>query len=701
MVFIADFFWLKALFSCLKLLVHFSYICSSKQKMKSNNKIDHPLEKQSNSSFQNISKRKSLKILFLFLFLCGFFPHAQVVNKTDSNRVKSQDTLVIDSGKKDSLKIFKPTIYDYQYQTQFSEKKIFDTVFTHDKTFIFSQYNNKNNFGRIQFANIGEGFQSLVFEVNPEQNLALLPTNKSYFLLGINDIKYYDVKTPTTAFIYHNSVKSGAELTSTYTQNIGKNFNFAVEYTGLRSLGLYQNSLAAQNHVLFSGHFKSKNNKYEAFAHYLHQNINNQENGGIENVDLFFNGDSRFDNRINLPVNLSNSESRFAYRRYYFSQEFRPFSSEKFPFKIRHTIFHQANKFYYEQDSPQSFYFNDVSELLDYPYSSKKYSKNLSNTVSVLFDKEKFKLDAGVRHQIIKLGIGTALPNYLDIPQEVSENRIGAVGNLFIKLFDKVELNANLEISAGKEFGSFFRSANRLKFEPIKDYFVTAKVNFQNASPTFNLLMNPSVYKNFTFKLNDPANETTTEIGADLNLKWFQSVLSANYFRVDNYTYLNANALPQQSSSALNITQIGGEATFSYGKFHLNPKVLFQSAVANKDLFPMPNFIGRANLFYQTKAFKNAAEIQAGVKIYYFTKFASREYFPILNEFILPGTTSYSIGGQPIADVYFNMKVKRMFFFIEAQHVNTTFMQNKSFAAPNYPIGDFRLNIGIVWYLFS
>ena len=115
----------------------------------------------------------------------------------------------------------------------------------------------------------------------------------------------------------------------------------------------------------------------------------------------------------------------------------------------------------------------------------------------------------------------------------------------------------------------------------------------------------------------------------------------------------------------------------------------------------MPNFIGRANFFWQSKMFKNAAEVQAGIKLYYFTKFASREFFPILNEFILPGTNSQTIGGQPIGDVYFNMKVKRMFFFIEAQHLNTTFMKNRSFTVPNYPLYDFRLNLGIVWYLFS
>lgn len=642
-----------------------------------------------------------MKYLILCLFLCGFFVNAQVVNKTDSNRVKPQDTLVIDSGIKDSMQIFKPTIYDYQYQTQFSEKKIFDTAFTSNKTFIFSQYNNRDNFGKIQFSNIGSGFQPLVYELNTEQNLSLLPTNKSFFILGVNDIKYYDVKTPTASFIYHNSVSSGAALQSTYTQNFGKNFNFAVEYMGLRSLGMYQYNLASNNNLSFSAHYKSDNNKYEAFSHFIHQNVNNQENGGVSDISLFLDGNSNFDNRLNLPVNLSNSESRFSYRRYYFSHQFRPFASEKFPFKIRHTLSDQSNKYYYSQKSIEPFYFQEQTDLIDYPASSKKYSNNFSNTVSVIFDKENIKLDAGLRYQMIKLGIGDALPANLAIPQELSEGRIGAVGNLQIKLWDKIEVNSNLEISSGSEFGSYIRSQNLLKFEPIKDYFVNAKVNFQSSSPTFNLLINPSVYRRFNYYLENPNNETTTQIGGDLNLKWFKSVLFANYFRIDNYTYLNSAANPQQSSSAVNISQIGGEATFSYGKFHLNPKVLFQSTLSNSELLPLPNFIGRANLFWQSKAFKNAAEIQAGVKVYYFSKFSSREYFPILNEFILPSAGSYNIGGQPVADVYFNLKVKRMFFFIEAQHLNTTFMQNKSFAAPNYPIYDFRLNLGIVWYLFS
>ncbi|WP_378103557.1 putative porin [Chryseobacterium sp. sg2396] len=643
-----------------------------------------------------------MKYILSIIFFFSLTIEAQVVNKTDSNQLPKEDTLVIDSGKKDSLKIFKPTINDYLYQKQFAEKKVFDTVMTFDKTYLFSQYNNRDNFGRAQVANIGAGFNPLTYEVIPEQNLALLPTNKSYWILGVDDIDYYDVKTPTATFIYHNSMKNGAALKSMYTQNIGKRFNFSLQYSGLRSQGMYRNSLASNNNTLFTGHYVSKSGNYELFAHYLHQNVNNQENGGIAVDSLFQQGDSNSRNRQNMQVNLASSSSQFSYRRYYLTHQFAPFNSDKIPFKIRHTISHQGNKYYYSQNAPESYWYDVPQQLVSNgPLGSKKYSDNLSNTVSLVWDNEKFKLDAGVRYQMLKFGTNEINLPVLQIPTEIKESRLGAVGNLQVKLFDKIQLNSFLEFSNGSQFGTYLRTANNLKFEPVKDYFVNAKVNFQSAYPSFNYILNTSIYNNYNYYLQNARNQTVSEIGGSLGLKWFRTELFANYYRIDNYTYFDSNAMPQQSGSSVNISQIGGDATFSYGNFHLNTRLQFQNVLTNKDLLPLPGFIGRANFFYQAKAFKKAAEIQTGIKVYYFSEFASRKYFPILNEYILPDANSFSIGGHPIADVYFNMKVKKMFFFIEGQQVGTFLSHNKAYAFPSYPVYDFRLNIGIVWYLFN
>ncbi len=637
-----------------------------------------------------------MKYVFLILFFICTTLSAQVVSTSNDTTV-STDTLVIDNGKKDSVKIYKPTIDGYRFKTEKTNYKNIDTTFTVQHSYEYTQYNNRDNFGKVQFPNIGAGFQDLSYKVDKNKTLTLLPSNKAHFILGEDDIKYYDVQTPTTSFLYHTAMRNGAALQSRYTQNFGKRFNIAVEYMGLRSMGFYSNNLAANNNTIFSSRYQSKNDRYELFAHYIHQNVNNEENGGIADLDLFLGGDSRFNNRQNIPVNLADTDSRFAYRRYYLSHSYRPFDSEKFPFKINHVLKYQSNSYLLTLGANDGNYFESYSNSVS--NNSRKYSKNLSNTVRLIFDNPNFHLDAGVKHEHIILG-GRQIFSFGNQYQEYAENRLGAVGNLKINLWDKFDLNSALEYSNGKTFGNFLKSDNDIRFEPLKDFFVDAKVLFQSSAPSFNYLLNFSPVLNYNYNFMNFKNENIVEIGGSAGLKWFDSKIFVRYFRIDNYTFINSTGSPRQSDSSLNISQIGGEATFNFNKFHLNTRLQFQSNLSNEDLYPTPKFIGRANFYFKTAAFKDAADIMAGVKIYYFSKFDSREFSPILNEFILPSSNGYRIGGEPVADLYVNMKVKTMQFYIEGQNITTTFMKNKSFAAPLYPLYDFRLNIGILWNLF-
>ncbi|MDO4224844.1 MAG: hypothetical protein Q4C75_03010, partial [Bergeyella zoohelcum] len=436
-----------------------------------------------------------MRYIFLLL-LIGIGIQAQIRQLKNPNG--NSDSIVVDNGGKDSVKIFKPTIQDYRYKTQFQEAKIFDTAFSVHRQYAITQYNNRDNFGKIQFANIGSGFQNLVFQRDEETDLSLLPERKSHFILGVKDIRYYDVKTPTTSFIYHSGMRNGAALQSTYTQNFGKNFNLAVEYMGLRSQGFYSNSLAANNNFVASAHYRSVNQKYEAYAHYLHQNVMNQEYGGVKSLDAFLSGESTLGNRANLEVGLTGSDSRFSYRRYYFSHSFTPFNAEKFPFRLSHTIFHQGNKYYFNLGGSDASFFEAVNT--ERGNSSKKYSKKLSNTISLVFDNEKFKLDAGARYQNIILGAENPVVNTDIIAgKEISENRIGVVGNLKISLWEQLKLQSHLEYSNGKQFGNFLRTTNWLNFEPIKDYFVEGKVAFQSSTPTFNYLLNASSIMSYNY----------------------------------------------------------------------------------------------------------------------------------------------------------------------------------------------------------
>jgi hypothetical protein len=76
-----------------------------------------------------------------------------------------------------------------------------------------------------------------------------------------------------------------------------------------------------------------------------------------------------------------------------------------------------------------------------------------------------------------------------------------------------------------------------LKLEPIKGYILDAHVNFQSAIPSFNYLINPSFYQDFNYNFSNAQNQSITEIGGKINLKWFDSSVFANYFRIDNLAY--------------------------------------------------------------------------------------------------------------------------------------------------------------------
>lgn len=642
------------------------------------------------------------RILFCLLLISGFVSAQIKLGRANPSK-SAEDTVVIKSTKADSLKIFHPTIEDYQFKTENGQYQIFDTIFTAEKIFKFTQFNNQDNFGRVRFDNVGRGFNPLVYAVDPNQELALLPTGKSFGILSPADIKYYDVKTPTTTFEYHSAVGNGNVLNSTYTQNVGKRFNIAVNYLGLRSLGLYQNSLAVNNHFNIAAHYQNKSGRYELYAHYLNQNVNNDENGGITVLDQFLGNDSRFNNRQNVQVNLQNTETLFTYRRYYLNHDFGLFKiNGSYPIRLRHLLEYEYEKYYFV--SPNESFFATATNPFNsqYPASAKKFSYKLTNVFSLAFDREKFKADAGLKYENIRLGANEILQNNQLSPVTWHDNRIGLVGNLEIKLWNKLALNSHGEYTTGSRFGSLIKLNNQIGFATTdKAIDVVGHLNFVSAAPSFNYLMNGSMYQNYNFVFTGFKNQTILNAGGVIKLKWLDAQAIVNLYNISNYTYFDSDLQPHQASSSLNISQFGGQLGYSFDKFHLTGRILVQSAINNKNLLPMPHLIGRAAFYYQSKMFKNAAEMQFGLKANYFSKFASRDFSPVLNEFVLPGSNSFSIGGKPTMDAFINLKVRTMMIYFEGQHFNTVIGKNKLFAAPFYPTVDFRVNLGIVWYIFS
>ena len=59
------------------------------------------------------------------------------------------------------------------------------------------------------------------------------------------------------------------------------------------------------------------------------------------------------------------------------------------------------------------------------------------------------------------------------------------------------------------------------------------------------------------------------------------------------------------------------------------------------------------------------------------------------------------LGGYPFVDVYANMVLKGVRFFIMMSHVNAGSGNRMSFLAPHYPTNSDVLHIGVSWNFFN
>lgn len=220
---------------------------------------------------------------------------------------------------------------DYKIFSHHRDTSFVDTTLSIQKEYIFN-YLRKDNFELLQFHNQGQTYNNLGYSFN---NLSALPdfgfSAKQFPYLNIEDIKYYEVPTPTTEITYKTGLQQGQFVDAIFTVNFNKRFNVALSYKGLRSLGAYRRALVSNGNFRTSFHYRTKENQYQIRGHITTQDFFHQENGGLtaDALESFINEDPNFDQRSRLDVNLEDSENQFDSNRVYLEQSFTLLSGRK------------------------------------------------------------------------------------------------------------------------------------------------------------------------------------------------------------------------------------------------------------------------------------------------------------------------------------------------------------------------------------
>ena len=618
------------------------------------------------------------------------------------------------------------TIEMYQIFQQGKRTVFVDTTLTVQKEYK-TNFLRRDYFELLPFVNMGSAFNRLGYDFTKGSLQPQMGARSKHFsFYEIEDVKYYRVPTPLTELFFRTTLEQGQLSDALISVNTSPQFNFAVAYRGMRSLGKYVNQRSNAEAFRISLTYQTENERYKAKAHYVSQNLGNQENGGItaEGIALFESGDPDFIERSVLDVRLKSAENSLKGKRSFLEHHFALVQSNEdsgSSWTIGHQIMDETKTYIYT-DSSNSAYFGGrvynttINDRVRWKIFSNKFETKLINpllgelTAGVVYSNIDyfFEVPEGTPEEVLPLALetnqGFLNADYLfkwrgfDLTAHFNKTILGD------RLSDEVSVQGKISLK------------NEIFFE--------GKLSFINKSPNLNFIRYRSNYAAYNWHNENLENEKITNLSATLSHpKW--GSISGWLQRLDNFTYYNqlfaeveAGAEPPllenqlftevvQSADPITYLKLRYQSHYTLGKFALTNTAQYQKVmndnpsieVTEAQVINVPEWNLRSTISFSSDAFKKALFFQAGITGHYFSRYYADQYNPLLGDFIRQDR--HTIGEYPRIDVFVNAKIKQTRIYFKYEHVNSSFTGYDFYSAVGYPYRDRIIRFGVVWNFFQ
>ncbi len=212
---------------------------------------------------------------------------------------------------------------------------------------------------------------------------------------------------------------------------------------------------------------------------------------------------------------------------------------------------------------------------------------------------------------------------------------------------------------------------------------------------------------------NDLSKETRTRIEGLFSYAKTNTKLRFAIEEIQNYTYYGMNydattngrtnllAGVYQESGNISIMTAQLHQNFRLGPLNWENVITYQNS-SNKDVLPLPTWNIFSNLYLKFKIAK-VLGVELGADLTYFTKYYAPDFCPMINQFAIQKTADsrVELGNYPFIDVYANMVLKGVRFFIMMSHINSGSGNHMRFLTPHYPTNSNVLHLGVSWPFFN
>ncbi|NDP26845.1 MAG: putative porin [Flavobacterium sp.] len=648
-----------------------------------------------------------LFFLYLLVLPTLLFSQEKKTNELDYNsKYNSSDSI-----KKPKAKV--ASIDMYRVITLERDTTYIDTSLTIKKLYSYN-YLRRDAFGLLPFPNEGQTYNTLQYSLtdfSPYPEIGF--KGKHFNFLEANQIRYCSVATPVTELYFKTVMKRGQNVDAFITVNTSPRFNFSIAYKGLRSEGKYINQLTSTGNFRFTTSYNTKNQRYFANAHFVSQDILNEENGGITTVEDFEGGNPDFINRERLEVYLIDAKSFLKGKRVFLDHFFRINSVKgNNNLYVTHQFNYENKYFEYNQATVVSnlatgriYRFGDsykTSGINDQTHYNKTYNKVGLVYENTTLGKFQFFADDFFNNyyynQILILDDQT-------VPSSISQ-RINSVGGQYD--YQKNKWNGKFLFSRSVSNQSLSNLDAKLRYNLNEEMELSFQYQNINKLPNNNYNLYQSSYVNYNWS-NDFKNEKINSIIVNATTPWVEASVQYSTFN-DHLYFADVSTpaqialqqqiiAPTQYANTINYLSVKASKEFRLGKFALDNTLLYQKAEQQDFILNVPEFLTRNTFYYSQDMFHKALFFQTGVTFNYFTNYYANEYNPVIGEFFVQNKKE--IGNFANLDFFFNAKIQRTRIYLIAEHFNSSFSGNNFYSSPNNPYRDFIIRFGVVWNFFQ
>lgn len=637
---------------------------------------------------------------FIGMFVLLFNVGASIGQTTLSREGAASGRDTLQSNKKNKV----AKIEQYLIISTDRDTTYVDTTLSIKKDYKFN-YLREDEFGLMPFSNLGQTYNRLIHDFKKNRSLPLFGARAKHFnYFEAEDINYYHVPTPLTELFYKTAFEQGQLLDAFFTVNTSKQFNFSIAYKGLRSLGKYQHILTSTGNFRFTSNYITKNQKYQARAHVVMQDILNEENGGLTNEDVenFKSGDPEFIDRSVFAPNFENAENILEGKRFYLDHQYhliQPSDSLANSLSIGQTISFE-DKYYQFTQAARSDFFGEA--FLSANINDKVSLEDFSNRFFVQYQNKTLgQLQFNADYNNYNYGYGAVTVINGERIANRLKGTVFGIGGSYKNTIGGFHLDGTFGLNLSGDFSGNFVDLNA-SYKLNADLNVLANLNTSSKRPNFNMLLHQSDYLNYNWD-NSAGFENIQSQNLGFNFISNRiATAGVGYTTINNHTYFakdsNNNVKPMQTNQTINYVKIHASKEFKFGKFALDNTIMYQNVLDGEGILNVPELITRNTIYFSDHLFKKALFLQTGMTLNYFTSYAMDAYDPLLAEFYVQNQTT--IGDFPRLDFFINAKIRQTRIFIKAEHFNSSFTGYNYFSAPNNPYRDFTIRFGVVWNFF-